>query len=483
MNAPLQPTSLQDVLAFAAHHAVTSRSEGGDLHPAAGVEQLRALFDIPLDTTPRDAVAVLAELVEAAKPGLSATTAPGFLSWVIGGSHPAAVAADWLTSAWGQNAAIYQCAPSAAVAEEVASKWLLELLALPSDCSVGFTTGATMAAFTCLSTARLAIFDRLGIRIEECGLAGAPPMEIFIGEDAHVTNFAALRYLGFGSDHIRRIACNDAGTFELPALASAMEDSTAAAKIVIGQAGQMISGAFDDLTALSRLCREHRAWLHVDGAFGMWVRASERLRYLAQGAELADSWSVDGHKWLQLPYDCGFAITRHAQYHRRAMTMDASYLTRDERDGRHPSDYVPELSRRARGFPAWVMMQVLGRDGVGQMVERHCAAASALAARIAGIDGVELCHEATINQLALRFTGLDDAQGDALTRTMTNRLNATGRHFLKTALWRGRTIMRVSIMGHETDAEAVVGLARDIEALCRDYAAAANAPLSATIET
>ncbi|WP_138921493.1 pyridoxal phosphate-dependent decarboxylase family protein [Novosphingobium pentaromativorans] len=475
MNAPVQPTSLQDVLSFAAHHATISRSEGAEMHAAAGVKQLRTLFDIPLDTTPRDAVAVLAELVEAAKPGLSATTSPGFLSWVIGGSHPAGVAADWLTSAWGQNAAIYQCAPSAAVAEEVASKWLLELLSLPPECSVGFTTGATMATFTCLSTARLALLDRLGVRIEECGLAGAPPLEVFIGDDAHVTNFAALRYLGFGSDQIRRVACNDGGTFELQALAKAMEDSAAAAKIVIGQAGQMISGAFDDFAALAQLCSEHQAWLHVDGAFGMWVRASERRRFLAKGAELADSWSVDGHKWLQLPYDCGFAITRHAQYHRRAMTMDASYLTRDECDGRHPSDYVPELSRRARGFPAWVMMQVLGRDGIGQMVERHCAAASELAARIDGIEGVELCHAPTINQLALRLTGIDDAQGDALTHAMTERLNATGRHFLKTAQWRDHTIMRVSIMGHETDAQTVAGLARDIEVLCREHTADANA--------
>ncbi|WP_156500344.1 pyridoxal phosphate-dependent decarboxylase family protein [Croceicoccus bisphenolivorans] len=446
-------------LQLAAQLAMAARGEARPLQPTASLGELRERFALPLPANGRDGLEVLRDLSDAATPGLAGSTDPGFMAWVIGGSHPVGVAADWMTSAWGQNGALYQCAPAAAVAEEVTGNWLKDLLQLPAGASVGFTTGATMAAFTCLAAARLAVLERIGCDIAKTGLAGAPPVSVFIADDAHVTNYAVLRYLGFGTDQIRRVPSTDDGTYELDALAAAMDADSAPAKIVIGQCGHIMTGACDDFVRLSAVCRKHRAWLHVDGAFGLWARASTRLRHVANGAELADSWSVDGHKWLQVPYDAGYAIVKDAAAHRAAMVMDAGYLLRDADTSRDPCDYVPELSRRARGFATWALIQTLGRRGIARMVERHCCAAQALAALLEPVAGITVVNRVWLNMLAIEFDGPPDAAVQ-----MAERLNATGRYLVKTSGWRGRTVLRVSVISNETGERQIKRLARDIAA-------------------
>lgn len=446
-------------LELAARLAVRSRCELRPLHSTAGYAELRENFAIGLPCKGRDSLEVIRNLVEAATPGLSGSTDPGFLAWVIGGSNPTGVAADWLTSAWGQNAGMFLTAPAAAVAEEVVGEWLIDLLQLPREASVGFATGATMAAFSCLAAARLAVLARKGVDLEECGLAAAPPVAIYIAEDGHVSNFSVLRYLGFGTRQIRRIPSTQEGTFDLAALEAAMAEDGDAARIVIAQAGHIMSGAFDDFTAVARLCRKHDAWLHIDGAFGLWCRASQRLRHLAKGVEFADSWSVDGHKWLQVPYDSGFAIVKDRAVHRAAMRMTAGYLEREAVHEPDPSDYVPELSRRARGFSAWAMLQHLGRRGVAEMVERHCRAAQSIGSMLAQIEGIELRNSVVLNQIALGFTEL---AGIDAPEVVANRLNSTGRYFLRTANWRGEKVLRISVISDRVDEQLGVRLAKDL---------------------
>lgn len=446
-------------LKLAASLAIRSRNEPRPLHSTAGYEELRANFDVGLPHAGRDSLDVLRDLVAAATPGLSGSTEPGFLAWVIGGSNPTAVAADWLTSAWGQNSGMFLCSPAAAVAEQVAGEWLVDLLQLPKGSSVGFTTGATMAGFTCLASARLTVLSRKGVDLETTGLAGAPPVIIYISDDSHVSNYQALRYLGFGTDQIRRVASVDDGTFDLEALEEAMAADGDAPRIVIGQAGHIMSGACDNFREVSRISRRYDAWLHVDGAFGLWCRASPRLRSLAAGAELADSWSVDGHKWLQVPYDSGFAIVRHREFHRGAMQMSAGYIERDGPAEPDPSDFVPELSRRARGFAAWTMLQHLGRKGVSDMIERHCSAAQGIARQVSSIDGVTLRNEVTLNQISLHF---EQANHPDPAEAIAEMLNATGRYYLRTATWRGEKVLRISVISDRMDEQLGARLARDL---------------------
>lgn len=449
-------------LLYAARYAASFREGRRPLDPTASLDELRRKFNRPLPVEGRDGMDIIRDLIEAAEPGLVGNTDPGFLAWVMGGSHPTGVAADWLTSIWGQNAAIYQCSPAAAVAEEAAGAWLLDLLGLPEESSVGFTTGATMAGFVGLAAARGEVLRRAGHDIEKSGLAGAPPITVYIGADAHVTNHSALRYLGFGNDQIRRIAVTDQGVMDTDTLAEAMAEP-ATARIVICQAGHINSGAFDDFNRIADLCEAHGAWMHVDGAFGLWAQASPRLRHLSCGVSRAQSWSVDGHKWLQVPYDSGFAIVRDADAHRRAMDVTAGYLNHSPEDGRNPTEYNPELSRRARGFAAWSMIQALGRRGVARMVEGHCAAARALAEAIRDVPGVTVRNRVDLNQVVLSF-GMEEGveAAAAYAQAVAERLNATGRYFLRTAVWRGETVLRISVIEDGTNRLFTEKLAADI---------------------
>lgn len=433
-----------------ADYAATHRAGVGERHhaPQMSVEDARAAFAGP---TPERGVAadvLIGDLIAASENGLAAMTSPRFFGWVIGATEPAGVAADWLTSTWGQNAGNYAATPAAAAVEEITAAWLLDLLDLPRTCSVGFVTGATMASFTCLAAARGEVLRRVGWDADADGLFGAPPIHVVLGEDAHSTIFAGLKYLGLGHNRVTRVPIDKNGAIRADAFAAAMREVKQPA-IVILQAGHLHSGAFDPFTDIIPIAHAAGAWVHIDGAFGLWARTAPDRAGLAKGVDGADSWSVDGHKWLQTPHDCAFAIVRHPDAHLRAMQIAASYLPAG--DLRHPYDYAPELSRRARGFTAWAMIKSLGREGIARMVSRHCDLAKRFADRLGAEPGVEIMNDVILNQVAVRFgTDLEAAHADALTERMIARVQREGECFAAGALWHGKQILRLSIIGART---------------------------------
>ena len=354
----------RDLFAQAAALAASYRASVGDPAPQPlSYARMLAAFDAPMPEQGDTGPAVIADLAGRAEPGLRTMTGPRFFGWVIGASHPVGVAADFLTAAWGQNAANHAISPSAAAAETVVGRWLLDLLDLPPEASVGFVTGATMANFVCLAAARGAVLRRAGWDADGDGLFGAPPIDVVIGDDAHTTVFSALQFLGLGHNRVIRVATDDQGRMRVGAFAAALAGRQGPA-IVVLQAGQLNTGAFDPAPEIIPLARAHGAWVHVDGAFGLWARAAPPVADVVAGFELADSWATDGHKWLQTPYECGYAIVRDAEAHRSAMTIAASYLPPVAEGERDPSHFVPELSRRARGFVTWAMIRHLGRSGI-----------------------------------------------------------------------------------------------------------------------
>ncbi|MDB5680238.1 MAG: pyridoxal-dependent decarboxylase [Sphingomonas bacterium] len=434
-----------------------------DTTPAADYAAMLAAFAGPTPETGGDADAIIAELVDRATPGIRASTGPRFFGWVIGNSHPTGVAADWLVSAWGQNAANIAAAPAACAVEAVAAGWLLDLLGLPAESSVGFVTGATVANFVCLAAARSEMLRRAGWDVEGDGMFGAPPITVLIGADAHATVFSGLKYLGLGSKRVTEIATDEAGRM-LPAAFEAALKAASGPVIAIAQAGQINTGASDPFAAIVPLARDAGAWLHVDGAFGLWAQTAPERTHLTRGVELADSWATDGHKWLQTPYDSGFAIVRDAEAHRRAMAISASYLPPAEGAERDPSAYVPELSRRARGFATWAMIRRLGRRGVAAMVEQCCRVAADIATRAAAEPGVELIIAPELNQFMLRFG--DD---DAATLATVQRVQDDAVAWIGAAQWRGQWVMRVSVCSAATTmadaaltAEAIIAAWRTV---------------------
>ena len=437
----------------ALEYAVAWREDGPKLPaiPPATTKELRALFDIGLPDQGLDGELVIENLVKAAEGGLVNNTHPNFYAWVQGSSHPIGVAADFLTSAWGQNAGIYQTAPAAAIAEEVAAKWLLNLLNLPADCSFSFVTGATMASFVCLSAARSEVLRWQGYDLEQEGLTGAPNVHVFLGQEAHATIFSDLRYLGFGHKNIVHIAVDDQGRMD-PADLELKLGQFEGAKIVILQAGHINSGAFDPFDEIIPVSKRHNAWVHVDGAFGLWARAVPTLAHHCECLEQADSWTVDGHKWLQVPYDSGYAIVKHADAHRRSMDISASYLVNHSDDGRSPSHYGPELSRRSRGFAVWAVLQALGRQGVIEMVSRHHDCAKQLRDRIKGVAGIRVLNQVILNQLAIAFGEEDDELElrNEMTSKVIMKMREENKHFVLGANWKDQAILRISIISQLT---------------------------------
>jgi len=428
-------------------------------------EALKA-FEEPTPGNGTPAELVLDDLVTRTAAGLHTHIGPRFFGWVCGASHPMGVAADWLTSAWGQNAGNHTAAPAASAAETIAARWLLDLLSLPRQASVGFVTGATVANFVCLAAARGEVLRRVGWDVEAKGLFGAPPIDVVIGEEAHATVFSALQFLGLGHERVIRVKADEAGRMDPSAFDEAIAGSSSPV-IAIMQAGQINTGACDPFANLIPAARAHGAWVHVDGAFGLWARACPDRAYLAASAEDADSWATDGHKWLQTPYDCGYAIVRDAEAHRRAMTIAASYLPPVSEGERDPSHFVPELSRRARGFATWAMIKHLGRNGIAALVEHHCRLARRIAEGLAAEPGLRVLNEVTLNQIIVRF-GADESLevGDRLTRQTIQNIQADGTCFMGGARWRGQWIMRVSVIsGLITDEDAD----RTIEAVYRAW--------------
>ena len=461
--APTEP-DFGALAGLACRHATAFRGGLGSAppRPIATASELRALFDVGMPDEGRNGMAIIEQLAAAAGPGLVGNAGPGFFGWVMGASHPVGVAADWMTAAWGQNAAIYRTSPAAAIAEEVASRWLLELLRLPARSSVGFTSGATMASFICLAAARGEVLRRVGYDLEEGGMSGAPPLTVLLGEEAHASIFSALRYLGFGRANLVAIGTDAEGRMRLGDLERRLAKRSGP-KIIVGQAGHINTGAVDPLPGIAALARAHDAWFHVDGAFGLWTRAAPRLRHLCDGADEADSWAVDGHKWLQVPYDSGFAIVSDALAHKRAMDTTASYLNAAPEDGRNPTQYGPELSRRARGFAVWAVIQALGRHGVAAVVEDHCRLAGQLRDRLQAVPGIEVRNAVCLNQLAVAFAaGGAVAAADTLTDQVIAEIQTENTSFVEGATWKGRRIMRVSITSRETRKEDVDRLGRSI---------------------
>jgi glutamate/tyrosine decarboxylase-like PLP-dependent enzyme len=438
------------VLGQIAEYAAAYRAGIGERaqRPELTAQEAVARFDAPTPEAGAPLEQVISELIALSEPGLAAMVGPRFFGWVIGATQPAGVAADWLASAWGQNTGNSAATPASYAVEEVAGRWLLDLLDLPRECSVGFVTGATMANFTCLAAARSEVLRRAGWDCEARGLFAAPPIHVVVGEEAHSTVFSALKYLGLGTERVVTVASDGEGRIRGEAFAAAIKPLTGPI-IAIAQAGHINSGAFDPFDEIVPLAREKDAWLHVDGAFGLWARATRDLAHLGRGVEQADSWGTDGHKWLQTPHDCGYAIVRDRAAHRRAMLIAASYLP--EGDQRHPADYVPELSRRARGFPTWAMIRALGRAGIGDMVSRHCALARRFAQRLTAEPDIEVMNEVVLNQVAVRLgTDLDPERADALTQRAIARVQREGECFVGGALWRGRQIVRISVISAPT---------------------------------
>ncbi|MGH2401964.1 MAG: pyridoxal phosphate-dependent decarboxylase family protein [Candidatus Limnocylindria bacterium] len=388
------------------------------------------------------ATQVVEELAEALDPGLVGSAGPRYFGFVVGGALPASAAVDWLTTAWGQNAALHALSPAAAGAEEVAGRWMLELLGLPAEASFGLPTGAGLGNTVGLAAARHAVLAQAGWDVEADGLYGAPEITVVIGDEAHATLLTALQYLGLGRDRVTRVPTDDQGRMRADDVRSVIA-RTDGPLIVCTQAGNVNTGAFDPVGKIAdALAGRQDAWLHVDGAFGLWAATSPDLRHLVDGADRADSWSTDAHKWLNVGYDCGFVAVRDPEAHRAAMSATASYLMRS--DQREPWEWVLDSSRRARGFALYAAIRSLGRSGVQELVERCCSLARRFADGLRPGDGVEVLNDVVLNQVLVRF-GDDDR-----TREVIARVQRDGTAWMGGTTWHGMAAMRISVSSWAT---------------------------------
>ena len=420
--------------------------------PTASVAEVVARLGAELpdgSTSPED---VITHLAAACEPGLTAMPSGRFFGFVIGGTHPAALAADWLVSAWDQNCGLRAITPAHSAVEEVAEAWLLDLLGLPPESAVGFVTGGTMANFTCLAAGRDEVLRRAGWDASIQGLVGSPGVRVLVGAERHDTVDLALRYLGLGLPEA--VPADAQGRIDPAALRAALEQSDNRPVMVVLQAGNVHSGAFDPFTEAIEVARAYGAWVHVDGAFGLFAGASPTRRHLVEGVEAADSWATDAHKTLNVPYDCGLAIVRDRAALRAAVGMHGDYLIHDAAG--EPFDKVPEISRRGRAFTVWAVLRALGRDGVAELVDRFCDHAAAMARGIAEIDGAEVLNDVAFTQVCASF-GSDDE-----TRAVVEGMLADGTAWMTGSRWHDRAVLRVSVSNWSTS-EADV--ARSLAAL------------------
>ena len=425
-------------------------------------DALRAGLAVALADGPTDPHAVLDELVAAATPGIVRSQSPRYFGYVIGGALPAALAADVVAAGWDQNAGGYSVSPASAVVEEVVGGWLVELLGLPAGASFGLTTGCQMAHVTCLAAARNAVLGRTGWDSEVGGLQGAPRVRLLVSEERHVTIDRAARILGFGTAALVPVAVDDWGRMDPAALRAELAAGDGPT-IVCAQAGDVNSGGFDPLGEVVEAGHAAGAWVHIDGAFGLWAAASPRHRHLLGGFAGADSWATDAHKWLNVPHDCGLAFVADPQPHRNAMVVSAAYLRTSVEGERDGSRWVPDFSRRARGFAVYAALRSLGRDGVAELVERCCACARRFADVLGAEDGVEVLNDVVLNQVLVRF-GDDDAATDAVVAAV----QAEGSCWMSPTTWRGRRAMRISVCNWAT----TLG---DVDRSCEAILAAARA--------
>ena len=438
---------------------------------SVSVEELRSRLGGPLPQRPSDPRDVITDLADAVEPGLVGSPGGRYFGFVIGGAGPATIAADWLTSVWDQNAGLYACGPSAAVVEEVAGAWTAELLGLPGGVSFGFVTGCQMAHFTALAAARHRVYAELGWDVNERGLIGAPAIRVMVGAERHASVDRAVRYLGFGTDSMVLVPADGQGRMIPSALREAI-GAGAGPTIICAQAGNVNTGSFDPLDQIADIAHEADAWLHVDGAFGLWAGASPALRHLVSGVQRADSWATDAHKWLNVPYDSGIAFCADTDAHRASMSVRAGYLVQADSGGpRDQLDFNPEFSRRARGFPVYAAVRALGRSGVAELIERCCAHARRFAEVLAEAPDIEVLNEVVLNQVLVRFT---DQAGDhdRYTRAVIEAVQNDGTCWLGGTSWQGMEAMRISVSNWSTTSEDVE---RSIEAILR-AAAGARSP-------
>lgn len=416
--------------------------------PRASVAEVTAALGAGLPDGPAPVPDVIDLLARACEPGLTAMPSGRFYGLVIGGTHPAALAADWLVSAWDQNAGLRLVAPACAAVEDVASAWLLDVLGLPPGSGVGFVTGATMSNFTCLAAARDAVLRAAGWDVAAAGLAGAPRVRVLAGRERHDTVDLALRYLGLGAPEL--VAADDQGRIDPGALDAALAAGPGAGAgraIVVLQAGNVHSGAFDPFGPAIEAARRHGAWVHIDGAFGLFAAASPRTRHLVAGYARADSWTTDAHKTLNVPYDCGIAIVRDRAALRASMGMHGPYLIQDPAGD--PLDFVPESSRRGRAIPVWAVMRALGRSGLAALVDGFCRNAASFAAGMAGIDGAVVENDVVFSQVCVSF-GSDERTGE-----VTRRVLADGTAWMSGSRWRGKQVLRISVCNWSTTGDDV----------------------------
>ena len=421
--------------------------------PPLGVAGMAARLDPVLPDGPTDPAVVVDELAAACEPGLTAMPGGRFFGFVIGGTHPAALAADWLTSAWDQNSGLRMLTPAHTAVEDLAEAWLVDLLGLPEGSAVGFVTGGTMANFTCLAAGRDEVLRRAGWDAATQGLLGSPGVRVLVGAERHDTIDLALRYLGLGAPE--PVAADEQGRIDPIALAAALDAGDGRPTIVALQAGNVHSGAFDPFAAAITAAHDAGAWVHVDGAFGLFAAASPTRRHLVAGMEGADSWATDAHKTLNVPYDCGLAIVRDRAALRAAMGMHGDYLIHDAAG--EPFDKVPEISRRGRAFPVWAVLRALGRDGVAALVDGFCEHAAAFAKGIDGIEGAEVLNDVEFTQVCAAFGD------DERTRAVVDAMLADGTAWTTGSRWRGRAVLRVSVSNWSTtpaDVEASLAALR-----------------------
>ena len=435
---------MRDLLEMTANRAI-DYLEGLQDRPvapsAAAVAGLAAL-DEPLPETATPPEDVIRQLDEVCSPATMAMAGPRFFGFVIGGALPVTLAANWLAGAWDQNSALYNVTPATAKLEQVALGWLVDLFGLPPGTTGGFVTGATVANFTALAAARHAVLARAGWNVEADGLFGAPPITVIVGEEAHPTLFKSLGLLGLGRNRVVRVPVDGQGRLRAEAL-----PRIAGPTILCAQAGNVNTGAFDPLADICEHANEGGAWVHVDGAFGLWAAAAPSLRHLATGLELADSWATDCHKWLNVPYDSGLALVRHRDALPAAMAITAEYLPTDS-PVRNPADFTPELSRRARGVEVWAALRALGREGVADLVERTCRHARRFAEGL-GAAGFTILNDVALNQVLVDFGGPE------ATQRAIAAIQADGTCWAGPTVWQGRAAMRISVSSWATTGEDV----------------------------
>jgi glutamate/tyrosine decarboxylase-like PLP-dependent enzyme len=444
--------SFRDLLVHAAARAADHREEV-DARPVfpgdVDLDALRAALG-SMGDQPLPPALVIDQLADAVEPALVGTTGPRYFGFVVGGALEAATAADMLASAWDQPAFNVVTSPGAAVVEDIAGTWLKELLGLPPQASFGFVTGGQGANTVALAAARNHVLAQVGWDVEQRGLLGAPPVRVVANGERHATIDRALRLLGLGAAVIEPVATDVQGAIDVSALERALAGGPQGPTIVCLQAGNVNSGAFDDFTAATAVAHGHGAWAHIDGAFGLWAAANPATRHLMAGSETADSWATDGHKWLNVPYDSGYVFCAHPAAHVASMSLVASYLTGQGQGGlRAPSDYVPESSRRARGFATWAALRQLGRAGVAELVERCCSLARRFAGELGALDGVTIANDVVLNQVLVDF-------GDqASTDRVVERVQRSGECWMGATTWHGRRLMRISVSSWRTTEEDV----------------------------